>query len=194
MLLSWEGLFTHTYQPAPAHGSVMVWPRGVDSISLDRKGENSQKIVVFAHPGCPCTRATLAELEEALTHGPADTAATIVFVTAGLPEALVDGSDTIAQAQQMNRVTVVIDSDANLAAQFGATISGEVFVFDAAGQRTFHGGITTGRGHRGRSSSRDHFEQAIRGQSDAANSTAQPAVDCPVFGCTLPARTPAVRE
>jgi hypothetical protein len=171
---SWERLASHAYRQAATTSGVATWPQ----LGADFLADEKTRIVVFAHPGCPCTRATVAELAEVLADCPADASAAVVFVTAGLPDDVVSNSDTVAAARQTNNVIVVLDDDAQIAARYGATVSGETFAFNAAGRRIFHGGITAARGHRGTSGGRELLEQAIR----------NPAADtgeAPVFGCRL---------
>lgn len=174
LLLVWNQLLAHTYRPANTPGAVAAWP--VIDQQFDSTGVN---ILVFAHPFCPCTRATLAELEDSLQRASPELKVTIVFITAGLSADDVDRSATVAAAKQFPRVALQFDPSADMAKLFGASVSGEVFVFDAAGNRVFHGGITAGRGHRGHSVSKEAFEQVIRGKYEGAG-------EFPLFGCRLP--------
>jgi hypothetical protein len=182
-LIGWERMESYAYRPAAANSATLTWPK-LDRDFLQRE---RTRIVVFAHPGCPCTRATLAELEEVLASCRGDICASIVFVTADLPPEVIKTSDTVAAAQQLKRVTVVFDERGELAARFGATVSGEAFVFNAADQRIFHGGITVGRGHRGLSPGRERLEQAI-------NTPDVDAGSAPVFGCRLPTLSPLLPD
>src|SRR5262249_43381383 len=79
-------------RPAKIPAAPTPPPAPADSIGQFR-------IVLFAHPLCPCTRASLCELEESLARLPPDVAVSIVFVTAGLLPAEVAQSSTIPQAR-----------------------------------------------------------------------------------------------
>lgn len=172
----WNLLFAHTYRSAAVGAAVSTWP---NDTPLPREAADLQ-VVLFAHPLCPCTRATLAELGEALARLPTKPAVSAVFVTAGLSPAAVAKSDTLASARRIPSVHIEIDGSGGLARQFGATISGEVLVFDRQGTRLYRGGLTAGRGHRGGSAALTLFEQILSG-------SAYQAVETPVFGCRLPA-------
>jgi hypothetical protein len=178
-VLSWSLLLSHTYQPVVATGGINEWPSSLEP--TDRDGRI--RVILFAHPLCPCTRATIAELDEALGSRRTNVNTTIVFVTAGLAEPDIYDSPTVAAARRLLNVTLRFEDNTAFASRIGATTSGELFVFDGAGKRVFHGGITAGRGHRGRSPGRERFEQALEG-------ILVDHEESPLFGCRLPASVP----
>jgi hypothetical protein len=180
MALGWHIIFLHAYRPGAIVQGVTEWP--LDAPSLHPallKVPGHAEVVVFAHPFCPCTRATLQELDESLTRLPSTTAVTVVFVTAGLPAAAVADSDTIRLARQIPRVAVRLDDTGELVRQFGASISGEVFAFNSHGRRIYRGGLTPARGHQGDAAGQEQFEQLVNQNSDTA-------CEAPVYGCPLP--------
>jgi hypothetical protein len=170
----WQQLFAHTYRATPTRAAVVAWPADTP---LPRAQADFQ-VVLFAHPLCPCTRATLAELHQSLARTKPRSALTFVFVTAGLRDSAVAKSDTLARARSMPEGQVLLDEDGSVARQFGATISGEVMVFNREGQRVYRGGLTAGRGHQGDSAAQTLFEQIIAGGDFSS-------VEAPVFGCRL---------
>ncbi|MFT3694241.1 MAG: hypothetical protein QM831_13935 [Kofleriaceae bacterium] len=64
------------------------------------------------------------------------------------------------------------------ATRFGAKTSGDVVVYDVAGQLQFHGGITATRGHVGPSRGHDLVDDLIHGRVTGS-------FTAPVFGCAL---------
>lgn len=173
--LGWSALFRHTYQPAATGEAVSRWPEAATPAPATAE----YRIVVFAHPHCPCTRATLHKFDESLTRLPRETFLRFVFATAGLSPAAVAGSSNVASARRLPGVDVRFDHSGAETRRFGATVSGEVFVFDHAGRRVFHGGVTSGRGHEGDSAAQQELEGLVRG-------TARTSYTAPVFGCRLP--------
>jgi len=174
--LLWTGglLLDHAYRPAkiPSDISeVVVQPRPGDAAGFH--------ILLFAHPFCPCTRATLSELEESVARLPADVSVNVVFVTRGLTQPEVEASSIVGQARGMSRVNVHFDTTGLEAQRFGATVSGEVFALDAAGRVVFHGGLTPARGHQGDSAGQTALEQLARGMTPTTTTA-------PTFGCRLP--------
>ena len=169
-------MLQHTYQPAATGSIPDRWPQSNLAVSTD-----GYRIIVFAHPFCPCTQATLDQLDESLTRLPANTSVHVVFSTAGLPPEQIDRSRSLRFARQIKGVAVHRDDTGEETQKFGATISGEVVAFDPSGRRVFHGGITAGRGHRGASTGQDQMESLILGRCRTPCSA-------PVFGCSLPVR------
>jgi hypothetical protein len=157
----------------------MHWPDG----ARHPLSSGNFHIVVFAHPCCPCTRATLQKLDESLTRIPRATSVSVVFVTAGLNAVEALSSPSVAYARRLPGVDVRFDETGEEARRFRATTSGEVFAFDRQGRCLFHGGVTTGRGHLGDSAGQRELERLASG-------VARETCIAPVFGCALPAAGP----
>lgn len=79
---------------------------------------------------------------------------------------------------QIPGVTVYADPTGDEMRRFGASVSGELLLYDAAGGLQFQGGITPARGHEGESvgalAVKDWVQQ---GRAECSNSL--------VFGCQL---------
>ena len=133
---------------------------------------------MFAHPGCPCTRASLTNLAELVERSPGRFDLTVVFVTQGLSPNVVAQASVIQTAREMRTARVCFD-DGGEARVFGASVSGEVFAFDARGNTVFHGGLTAARGHVGDSDGLRQLERALV-------SSPRSIIEAPVFGCRLP--------
>jgi hypothetical protein len=134
------------------------------------------RLVMLAHPRCPCTRASLAELARLMAQADGRLSADVFFVQpAGTADDFVD-TDLWRAAAAIPGVRVWRDRDGRAAARFGADTSGEVVLYDAAGRRRFQGGITAARGHEGDNLGRAAVLAALDGDTPD---------DTPVFGCGL---------
>jgi hypothetical protein len=150
------------------------WPSGVKLV-LDPQHFN---LVMFAHPKCPCTDASLEELKIVMTQGRGEITPTICFFDpAGLPA---DWAQTslVRAARQIPGLNVVIDLNGSISEKFGAMTSGQVLMFDGRGRRVFAGGITGSRGHAGDNRGRTLVLALAHLESSEPAQT-------PVFGCSL---------
>src|SRR5215210_4678983 len=132
---AWEA-----YDATPGDG-----PRDART-ETDRPATGRGELVMFAHPRCPCTRASLAELGELLSHNSVGAEVRILFVR---PEGVADGwerGELWATAADIPGVRVECDPGGAEAARAGATASGHVVVYDRDGRVAFRGGITKARG------------------------------------------------
>lgn len=141
-------------------------------------GKGRSTLVVFAHPQCPCTRASLVELAEVVARARRPFTTYVVF----LKPLAFDESWTKAglwdQAVRIPGAIAVRDDDGVEARAFGVETSGQVLLYDGAGALRFNGGITASRGHAGDNAGRTALV-ALLGQSPVdANGTG-------VFGCPL---------
>lgn len=150
------------------------WPRG----SMLAPAQGRPTLVVFVHPQCPCSRATLGELARIVTRcrDRVDVHA-VFYAPASEPEAWVRG-DLWREAEMIPRVHAVEDSNGAEIRRFGATTSGQVLLYDPHGRLLFSGGITASRGHAGDNYGRDAIVALIENKS-------RPQRISPVFGCSL---------
>lgn len=135
-------------------------------------------LLVFAHPRCPCTRATLSELARLLTaaQGPVE-AAVLFTVPPGETESWAR-TDTWAAAEAIPGVRVLPDADGREGRLFGALTSGWTVLYGADGALVFSGGLTASRGHEGDNEGRDRVLAHLARRDTSHGST-------PVFGCEL---------
>ena len=136
-------------------------------------------LVVYLHPGCACSKATLAELRRLLAKQNAPSLAVrLIFVEAkGYPT--VKDSDLYKEAAMVPGATVEIDPNGMLAKATGALASGVTFLYDASGKVLFRGGLTAARGHEGGSRGQEAVLNILRFGPGAA------PISTPVFGCSL---------
>jgi hypothetical protein len=135
-------------------------------------------LVLVAHPRCPCTRASLSELERLLARAPQRLHAIVLFVKPrGAPPQWED-TDLWRRAASIPGAQAVLDLDGTEAHRFHALTSGQTIVYDASANLLFSGGITAARGHEGESAGRAYIVAALGGaRLEHPNA--------PVFGCAL---------
>jgi hypothetical protein len=131
-------------------------------------------LLVFMHPRCSCTPATLQQLDHILdvSHAPVRLAL-VVYQSAVVNE-------PSAQSARLLRHTAQIVPDINgrLARRFGAATSGEVVLYSSGGQLLYQGGITPLRAHTGDSLASDALRLALTtGEAQARTFN--------VFGCPI---------
>lgn len=137
-----------------------------------------QTLVMFAHPHCPCTQASLSELAAILAECPNLQPAQIVFpLPKGAPASWQTGQ-IVRASQAMTGVRVIWDEEEQLTRALAAETSGQVYLFDAAGQPLFSGGITALRGHAGWNAGRGAIVAHHQRRPGARDRT-------PVYGCEL---------
>ncbi|HEX8367852.1 MAG TPA: hypothetical protein VF604_04870 [Pyrinomonadaceae bacterium] len=135
-------------------------------------------LIFFAHPKCPCTRASLRELARLMTDADGKLQAFAVFIKPKGESEEWTETDLRANAEAIPNVRVLIDEDERETKIFNAQTSGLILLYDRAGNLRFDGGITASRGHEGdNAGSRAIFEIL----TEDAFKTAETAV----FGCPL---------
>jgi len=169
MILLWRYKAT----PGPAADAPSMWP---DASSVKRV-VGRPTLVMFAHPHCPCTRASLAELAT-LMSGRTDLTAIVLFAKPeGTPSAWEQG-ELWDKAARIAGVTPMLDDRGVEAARFGSKVSGQTMLYDASGRLLFSGGITGSRGHVGDNIGRTRIAALLStGHADRNGSH--------VYGCAL---------
>jgi hypothetical protein len=138
---------------------------------------------MFAHPRCPCTRASLGELEKIMARCQGAVDARVVFLQpAGQSEDWCQ-TDLWRSAAGIPGVRVVPDVGGALARRFHAATSGQTLVYNDRGELLFSGGITLARGHAGDNPGASAIEACLAGQTPECR-------EAPVFGCPIAARGP----
>lgn len=146
--------------------------------ATDRPASGRWSLVMYAHPHCPCTRASLTELRELLAHAPVDVDVRVLFVR---PQAVADGwerGESWGIAASIPGVRVECDRDGAEARRSGAIVSGHVSLHDRDGRLAFQGGITKARGRTGDNPGRRAVLALLNGHSGLDH-------EAPVFGCPL---------
>jgi hypothetical protein len=167
-------LWDYDAGPAPAGHPPARWPVASRLAQVNTRAT----LVMTAHPHCPCTRASIGELEGLMTQtaGLVDTYV-LFYKPMAVPEGW-DHTDLWRRAALIPGVRVVQDDAGAEAERFGALASGQVMLYSAGGDRLFSGGITASRGHAGDNAGRDAIVALLRHQPNTRAVT-------PVFGCAL---------
>ena len=138
-------------------------------------------LIVFIHPLCPCTRATLEEVEHLVALcGDAVSTHIVCVVAEGLDDRWRE-SDLVERARSLEHVRFWVDDGGEEATRLGALTSGHVMLYDATGHLVMHGGITASRGHAGESRGAEAIVDLVRGLT----TTEHRHGSFPVFGCPL---------
>jgi len=158
--------------PGPLAEAPERWPTA-SALVFEPRVAN---VVMFAHPQCPCTRASMTELGRLAdeTHGRVKIHV-VLLRPDGAEAGFEDGA--IKDRAIALGADVFVDVDGREAARFGAVVSGSTVVYANDGALVFRGGLTIARGHEGRGPAHDRILAAIA--SNGSISTA------PTYGCPL---------
>lgn len=183
ILLIAGSYFIIGYELTPGESGSVV-PNLPDHPVID-DGDGLPTLLVFAHPRCPCTTATIRQLERLLAECGDGIATTVIFLQpANQPE---NWSKTPLweAATQIPSVKVRPDFAGQLARQLKVYTSGTAILFDQSGRLIFQGGITASRGHEGDNFGADSIRSFVQSGGSPRRST-------PVFGCSLFAHPPEI--
>ena len=151
-----------------------TWPAG----SSIRRDQSKATLVMFAHPQCPCTASSIAELNRLLVRCNSEATTHVLFLKfESMPENWTK-SGNWREASSIPGIEVRTDSNREEATRFGAHTSGHVVLYDRGGRLLFSGGITSGRGHEGDNAGENLIVTALSGGKTIFNQT-------PVYGCAL---------
>ena len=177
LAISVGGMFaleSHKAKPGEPGAAPETWP----SASAISRANDVPTLVLFAHPRCPCTSASLTELEKIGARLGRRIAIRVLFIApAGTPSGW-EKSDLWTKAARIPGADVFTDEGSGEAARFGSVTSGQVALYSAAGTRLFQGGITSSRGHEGDNLGADRVISLVTTEG-VSNATT------PVFGCPL---------
>ena len=150
------------------------WPAN----SLCTLSSQVPTLVMFVHPRCPCSRASLNELALLMTHCQGRVDAQVVFIQPESSPTDWARTDLWDSAAGIPGVTPRVDLGGAEQQRFDARVSGEVFLYLPGGELSFHGGITASRGHAGDNDGRATLESFLLKRE-------LPVTATPVFGCEL---------
>ena len=150
------------------------WPRDATA----RWESGRVNLVLFLHPQCPCSRATIGELAQIMARARGKVSAEVWFYAPETESQDWVRSQTWRQAAMIPGVHAREDRNGKEARTFGAATSGQVLAYDSLRQLRFNGGITAARGHAGANDGEDAIESLVLTGYSGTNKTA-------VFGCSL---------
>ncbi len=138
-------------------------------------------VVISVHPDCPCTSASLEQLDRLLTHFPNSSRAIAFFSVEedAAEDSNYQSNDYWQRIDKMPNAISIMDRGGKLAHEFGAFVSGSVAGYDQSGTLRFQGGITASRGHAGPSLGLDALAEIASGKNLSEVKTTA------TFGCSL---------
>ncbi len=142
------------------------------------------RLVMFIHPKCPCTRASLNELAGLMAHCQGLVETTVVIIRPLGADAAWEKTDLRRRAEAIPGVTTQVDDGGREARLFRATTSGMIVLYDEGGRLQFSGGITSARGHEGDNAGLLDIDDLLHGRAVSQKQTL-------VFGCSLLAPRPS---
>lgn len=164
------------YAGAPGSSQHVAEQFPIDSkIQLSQRGPT---LIFFAHPQCPCTRASIGELEKIVASYQSSVTTWVVFFKPIGSDEAWDQTDLRRTAAAIPGAHVISDPGGAEARRFHATTSGETLLYSDQGKLLFNGGITSARGHAGDNAGRDAIESCLANSVPAHRNT-------PVFGCPI---------
>jgi hypothetical protein len=172
--LGWTSLWKYENESGASGPTPVSWPRATQ-IEL---AAHRDTLVMFAHPQCPCTRASLEELARLVADSPRRMTAQVWFYRPANFPANWTHSDLWRMASAIPGVIVHDDPGGAQAKLFGAETSGYVLLYDEGGALRFRGGITPGRGRAGDSEAVDTIVSLLDNNDGKLGESA-------VYGCSL---------
>lgn len=165
-----------SYESSPGAVGVVrtAWPAS----SKIPPPKERPTLIMLAHPHCPCTRASVAELAKIMAHVEGKVSAYVLFLTPQAAPSDWENTDLRRTAARIPGVTVVSDIDGIEARKFGGETSGHTFLYDRNGSLVFNGGITESRGHAGDNAGENAIVALVNDHHSVLAKTF-------VFGCSL---------
>ena len=161
------------YTPGETAHAPKLWP----ALTRLKAPNQLPKLLVFVHPKCGCSEATLRNLEKILPDLVNKVQIKIVMNDLGDP-AMLQGSKAFAQASAFKNVDIVVDHGGYETAAFGVKTSGQAMLYDETGHLVFQGGLTPFRGHEGVSEGEISVVKWIQTREMVWKDTS-------VFGCAM---------
>lgn len=171
-------LWKYSTTPGDPANPPADWP--VSAPIEQAKGRAT--LVMFAHPRCPCSRASLGELAIIMAHAKGQLDAAVFFYLPAHEASSWAKTDLWQSAADIPGVRVLEDPGAAAAQSFGAVTSGQTLLYGSSGRLLFKGGITAFRGHSGDNTGRDAVTAQL---GEGASRSDARLVLTPVFGCSL---------
>jgi hypothetical protein len=150
-----------------------------------QKASDRPTLILFIHPHCPCSRATLGELARLATICRGRLSIFVLMLHPANTSTNWEHTDLWESASAIPQVTVLSDEGGVESRRFGVATSGQALLYSAKGELLFTGGITESRGHSGDNAGRDAIVSFVLGTS-----ATQPGKTS-VYGCPLFNRAPA---
>jgi hypothetical protein len=168
------GLLSYENTPTRAGETIAAWP--ADSQIAHQPDRAT--LLMFLHPYCPCSRASIEELNRLLGQCQNSVSVNVLFVR---PKGVADDwarTSLRRAAESIPGVRVSLDGNGKEARRFAAESSGYVVLYSPKGELLFSGGITGSRGHAGQNPGEDAVIALVNGRT-------LPLTHSHVYGCDL---------
>lgn len=153
-------------------------PRKFPSVSRIVPERTRATLIFFAHPKCPCSRASISELARLM---PEVAGRLAVYVILSKPIGSPVGwenTDLRSNAEMIPGVKFIIDENEVETDLFRVRTSGTSLLYDRDGELRFQGGITRSRGMEGDNAGRSAIAALVNSNFSEHTETA-------VYGCPL---------
>ena len=170
--LRWLSVYKST--PGPRADAPKTWPKKAGF----EPATDAPTLLLFLHPHCDCTDATVSELAEVFAQRSSPVKAVVlVYHPDGVSREWSE-SPLVEKVSKIPRVTVRRDKGEVERRRFGAVTSGQILLYDKDGALKYNGGITRARGARGDNPGRRALLRLLQG--DVAEMQAGPVLGCPL--------------
>jgi hypothetical protein len=176
-------LWSYENDPGISADAPANWPAS----SQIKPTQSLATLVMFAHPHCPCTRASVGELALLMTRCQGRLTAYVLFFKPNNFPVGWENTDLWHSAAAIPGVSVIQDDDGLEARRFHAATSGHTILYDEQGHLLFNGGITASRGHSGDNAGRSAIVSLLTDEA------VEPA-ETFTFGCSLFETSSGCRE
>lgn len=163
----------YEYTAGDAASDAFLWPKN-SNMQLMKPAT----LVMFVHPHCPCTRASIAELMKIMTRHGDKVSGYVVFLSPSSFPAGWEKTDIWHSAKAIPGLRLIKDVNGQEARRFGSRTSGQTMVYNADGELVYSGGLTAARGQIG-------DNQAARALISSLNRHTAGPSKALVFGCSL---------
>lgn len=181
-LASITGGFTALFEHQMRPGDSIVAPERlpIEGRSLLSDSRSSRyDLFLFLHPKCPCSGATLENLNRLIAQTGNALSVRLVMFDRGEGEASWSDSEPVRAALSLPHTSLTRDPGGRLADRFGARTSGSVTLYDDSGVLRFQGGLTDSRGHSGPGAGIAAIARIVTTGVGLGEST--PVYGCPIF-------------
>lgn len=168
------GLAAYSSRPGSGTSAGGPWPND----SRVAKHDQLPTLVMFLHPKCSCSVATLRELQRCLSTRKDSVSLHIGFYCPSEKSDSWAATKLRSQAERIAPGSTFVDRKAREARRFGAVTSGHLIAFSPDGTCLFSGGITSSRAHEGSNSGADAIRQILSRKRPKTRTT-------PIFGCPI---------
>lgn len=175
ILAGFTWMVDYSVRPGRAAEVPLDWP--ADSLIEPCAGEAT--VLMFIHPRCTCSRASIAELGRVMENSPPPACYQIIVSHAA--DFDWEASELHDRVAALPDVHVILDETGDETRRFGAYTSGFTLAYDAQRRLVFQGGITSARGHYGPNLASESLATAL---AEGHRTSPMPVFGCPTVTTT----------